>query len=229
MSRLPLPTHQCPPPQPCTSLRSQVVSDDCTPVYWQQPGCTQVIEGMQRLGYRPVSDTPCTPPHPRLRPSHYCELEVLFVQPGLPAASHEPYLAFHSIHAKCAASAPHRIPIPDPRPISAPSHQPSRAQWLLTDEHLHGPHRARGDAPELRPLRVRPSGGHHGLPHAARRDPPSVAAWVCLAQVGWPERTRPWGRGLHVPTSMLCGRQCVRRDGGRAHIQTRALPLALGI
>ena len=66
-----LPTHQCPPPQPCTSLRSQVVSDDCTPVYWQQPGCTQVIEGMQRLGYRPVSDTPCTPPHPRLRPSHW--------------------------------------------------------------------------------------------------------------------------------------------------------------
>lgn len=81
-----------------------MVSDDCTPVYRQQPGCTQVIEGMQRLGYRPVSDTPCTPPHPRLRPSHYCELEVLFVQPGLPAASHEPYFAFHSIHAKCAAS-----------------------------------------------------------------------------------------------------------------------------
>ena len=57
------------PPQPCTSLRSQVVADDCTPVYLQQPSCTQVIEGMHRLGYRPVSGTPCTPPQPRLSPA----------------------------------------------------------------------------------------------------------------------------------------------------------------
>ena len=77
-----------------------MVADDCTPVYLLQPGCTHVIEGMHRLGYRPVSDTPCTPPQPRLTPSHYCELEILFVQPVLPMESHEPYLAFHNIHTK---------------------------------------------------------------------------------------------------------------------------------
>lgn len=77
-----------------------MVSDDCTPVYVQQPNCTQVVQEMHRLGYRPVSGTPCTPPKPRLNPSRYCELDILFVQPMLPLASHEPYLAFHNIHTK---------------------------------------------------------------------------------------------------------------------------------
>ena len=76
----------------------EVVSDDCTPVYVGQPVCTQVVAAMSQLGYQPVSTTPCSPPQRRLLPSHWCELNILFVQSSLPTASHEPYLGFHTIH-----------------------------------------------------------------------------------------------------------------------------------
>ena len=81
----------------------EVVSDDCVPVYLQQPRCSEVVAAMAQLGYRPVSATPCTPPQRRLVPSHWCELNILFVQPTLPLASHEPYLSFHTIHTNGCA------------------------------------------------------------------------------------------------------------------------------
>lgn len=58
----------------------EVVADDCRPIYLGQPRCSHVMTTMRRLGFVPASHTPCTPPFPRRKANHLCELEVLFVQ-----------------------------------------------------------------------------------------------------------------------------------------------------
>ena len=58
----------------------EVVSDDCKPVYQNQPRCSEVVQRMAGLGFAPLTPLPC---HPlmgnRHRVNHYCELEYVFV------------------------------------------------------------------------------------------------------------------------------------------------------
>lgn len=57
----------------------EVVSDDCKPVYVKQPRCSEVVERMGKLGFKPLTPIPCTPQMPRLRANHYCELDYVFI------------------------------------------------------------------------------------------------------------------------------------------------------
>ena len=70
----------------------EVVSDDCAPLYDGQPKCSEVVRRMQDLGFRPIQPVRCTPigrrkmhapdrPHRR---GGVCELNILFLGPGVP-------------------------------------------------------------------------------------------------------------------------------------------------
>ena len=57
----------------------EVVSDDCKPVYTNQPRCSEVVKRMRALGFEPLAPIPCSPPISRQVMSHFCELEYVFV------------------------------------------------------------------------------------------------------------------------------------------------------
>lgn len=62
----------------------EVVSDDCAPVYTQQPTCSEVVAAMAALGFAPLTPLPCTPALSRgPRANHRCELEYVFVNARL--------------------------------------------------------------------------------------------------------------------------------------------------
>ena len=58
----------------------EVISDDCKPVYLNQPRCSEVIARMGSLGFKPLTPIPCEPRNlTRLRANHFCELEYVFI------------------------------------------------------------------------------------------------------------------------------------------------------
>ena len=57
----------------------EVISDDCKPVYLDQPRCTAVMMHMAQLGFEPLTPMPCAPRFERHKANHFCELEVVFV------------------------------------------------------------------------------------------------------------------------------------------------------
>jgi len=63
----------------------EVVSEDCTPIYENQPKCTEIVQTMSKLGFETLGPVPCVPAFRRFQMNHYCELEIVFYQKRLRA------------------------------------------------------------------------------------------------------------------------------------------------
>ena len=80
----------------------EVVSDDCRPLYANQPKCTEIVAAMGASGFSPLGPVRCVPSFPRR--SQRCELDIVFKNAAAESEASDVIYEHHKLfHNGCEA------------------------------------------------------------------------------------------------------------------------------